>query len=503
MSSEYLKICEGDAVQFTIHDIIGSSVAVLGSPGSGKSNTNARIIEQIRPFVPVHILDIHNEYYGLAEKFEFLRVGKGKDDGTPPLHIEAGVGQAAEIAEYAYTNGLSVIVQMLYMSPDERLEFTHLYCQKLWELNLIPKKPLAVLLEEAHNFIPQMGANTPALVQLKQFASEGRKFGFTVILSSQRAVKVHNDVLGDCGFAFLQKANIHADFQQYGGMTPYSTSEIKAMFLGKKRGEGMQRGEALIKFMHNGDTIFERAHVLMRETFHVGKTPGLDVVPKVELKMTDTKVVEQLQTLLVKAAEENKPEDKSADKIEAENVLIAKLREELKTAMNTVVSKNQTIKLLQDEIKLLKKPPAPAPVQQTLPTIKTVNVPASIPVPVKDWDGRSELATTRQLNKEKRQFEAIMTDIRNFRKQHKVVLTYLTQREDFPIDERTLAKNTAYSLQTLRLKPLVDAGWVKRTLNQNHTLYLYQSKVRDKFKTMFPALDVDELIKPILSLEKV
>ncbi len=48
-------------LELSAQDFIGTSVAVLGSPGMGKSNTSALLMEQLRPHFPFHILDTHNE----------------------------------------------------------------------------------------------------------------------------------------------------------------------------------------------------------------------------------------------------------------------------------------------------------------------------------------------------------------------------------------------------------------------------------------------------------
>lgn len=257
-------------------DFIGSRVAILGSSGNGKTNTLALILEHILSILPFTIFDPHNEYYGLAEQFEFLRVGKNapahlaEEDDSPPVHIEAGPDQAADIAEMAFKKRISVLVQMQYMDEDERLEFVYNYCAKLWELKN-PRKPYGVVLEEAQNFIPETKALTEALKMLKRFALEGRKFGITLILSSQRCAEISKTVLAMCRVAFLHGVDILADVTAYAGMLPITLAETKKIAL------GLGTGECIVKVKRNGPAQFHyKVRMCQRKTLHVGETPTVD-----------------------------------------------------------------------------------------------------------------------------------------------------------------------------------------------------------------------------------
>lgn len=279
-------------------DFIGSRVAILGSSGNGKTNTLALILEYILAVLPFTIFDPHNEYYGLAEKYEFLRVGQNapphlaEEDDSPPVHIKVGPDQAADIAEMAFKKRISVLVQMQYMTEDERLEFVFNYCAKLWELKS-PRKPYGVVLEEAQNFIPETKALTPALKQLKQFALEGRKFGISIILSSQRCAEVSKTVLAQCRIAFLHGVDILADATAYAGMLPINVTETKKIAL------SLGTGECIVKIKRNGPAQFYyKVRMCQRKTLHVGETPTVSEEHTANLRLVDESLVGEFKSAL-------------------------------------------------------------------------------------------------------------------------------------------------------------------------------------------------------------
>lgn len=282
-----LNIDTNGVLKLELESLIGQRVACLGSSGSGKSNTVAVLVEEIAPYVPVTIFDVHDEYWGLCERYPFIRAGVG-----PGVDVQAKAEQAADLAKYSFEQRVSVLVNMLYMGEDERLDFVHTYCQELWRLNLAAKKPYVVVLEEAHNFIPQGGAKTPALKQLRQFAAEGRKFGFTVIMASQRSSKLNKDLLAECELAFLHRVNILNDAQAYQGMLPYSLTDTKAKVY------SLRTGEVITKWREDGNVHFDQVQIRRRYTLHVANTPGSTPQSLPTLQQVDSTIIDDLKKAL-------------------------------------------------------------------------------------------------------------------------------------------------------------------------------------------------------------
>jgi hypothetical protein len=66
-------------------------------------------------------------------------------------------------------------------------------------------RPVFLVLEEAHNFIPSGPEQGNAARWIKRIASEGRKFGIFLVLVTQRPYKVHQDTLSQCGSQVIMR----------------------------------------------------------------------------------------------------------------------------------------------------------------------------------------------------------------------------------------------------------------------------------------------------------
>jgi DNA helicase HerA-like ATPase len=66
-------------------------------------------------------------------------------------------------------------------------------------------RPIFIVLEEAHNFVPAGKDEGRAGWWLKRVASEGRKFGIFLVLVTQRPYRVHQDTLSQCGSQIIMR----------------------------------------------------------------------------------------------------------------------------------------------------------------------------------------------------------------------------------------------------------------------------------------------------------
>lgn len=481
-SSDVLQLDVDGKLGLTVQSFIGQRTAILGSSGGGKTNTLALILEKVLPFMPTVIFDQHDEYWGLCEQFEILRVGKSEMS-----QIKAGPEQAIQIAEISHSKRMSVLVEMLDMSRAERQDFVELYCTHIWELNKRSKLPYGIVLEEAQNFIPE-GRTTPAQELMKQFALEGRKFGFSIFISTQRSAEVSKTILAQCGLAFLHGVDIYPDVQAYAGMLPFTAAETKKIAL------NLAVGQCIVKIKHDGPAKFlHPVKMLRRETFHVGDTPTLDEEAP-PLRAVDSELLQELQALLTPPpfpsvtlpASDEGEQYKVAHDAHVDS-FIKDLRRQLEEA--------------QDAIERMKR--QPVAVRQELPAVDMTQHIAA-PEPYSQWDGRTELATTRSRNRQTNQFAALLSDIRRAEKMHRLILVYLTQRENLEIGERDLARNTAYSrssLESHRPVAFERQGLIKRVMRGG--IYVYQSTARRFIKANYPDLDEDALVEQICKLEKV
>jgi DNA helicase HerA-like ATPase len=66
-------------------------------------------------------------------------------------------------------------------------------------------RPVFLVLEEAHNFVPSGKDDGRAGWWIKRIASEGRKFGIFLVLVTQRPYRVHQDTLSQCGSQIIMR----------------------------------------------------------------------------------------------------------------------------------------------------------------------------------------------------------------------------------------------------------------------------------------------------------
>jgi DNA helicase HerA-like ATPase len=95
--------------------------------------------------------------------------------------------------------------------------------------------PLLTVVEEAHNFAPQQGKAFSSKI-MRTVASEGRKFGFGLLVVSQRPAKIDKNVLSQCGTQLILKVTNPNDLRAIGnsveGLTQSSLDEIQRLPVG-------------------------------------------------------------------------------------------------------------------------------------------------------------------------------------------------------------------------------------------------------------------------------
>ncbi|MEM4950197.1 MAG: ATP-binding protein, partial [Thermoplasmatales archaeon] len=97
------------------------------------------------------------------------------------------------------------VIEMKGLPPDVQELVVQRLLYSLFESRKKEKiPPLLVVVEEAHNFAPQQGKAFSSKI-MRTVASEGRKFGFGMLVVSQRPAKVDKNVLSQCGTQLILK----------------------------------------------------------------------------------------------------------------------------------------------------------------------------------------------------------------------------------------------------------------------------------------------------------
>ena len=259
MSNNYLAIDREGKLKFSPHDIVGKSIAILGIRGSGKTNTAAVLAEEIlKSNLPVLIIDPDSEYWSLREKFDVLIVGKSQHSDI----ILNNLSKLDIIGEYSLKNNVSVILDISEYKISETVEGLYRLFESVWSVSFKIRKPYFIILEEAHEFIPQF-RSTDLKDVLSRIALRGRKRGLSIILVSQRSAKVDKDVLTQSEILFLHKVTHPADIKVYSEILPLRYNDVLSLV------SKLTTGECIVYY--NG--IMRTVKIRLRETFHPGFTP--------------------------------------------------------------------------------------------------------------------------------------------------------------------------------------------------------------------------------------
>ncbi|MFP3218390.1 ATP-binding protein [Acidianus sp.] len=207
-------------------ELVRKCIAILGIRGSGKSNT-AKILgkELIKEGFPLVVIDPDGEY-----------------DFQEALRIEDFNLDPEVVAKDVLERKRSLIIDMNEWN-DEAFNFLFKFLDSFWNLSKIYRTNVFLVIEEAHEFIPQ-GERTKISEEITRLALRGRKRGIGMIMISQRSARVNKDVLTQSEVYFLHKVVHPVDLKVYREILPLKAKEVADVV------KSLDVGEAL--FYMNG-----------------------------------------------------------------------------------------------------------------------------------------------------------------------------------------------------------------------------------------------------------
>ena len=492
-----LNIDSSNTVQIQTQTLVGRSVAVLGITGSGKTNTAAVLIEELLSNdLPLTVVDIEGEYWGLKEKFEVLVAGRSQH-----AELEVGPNNAAQLAEISLKRGISIILDLSDFTQDEASEFLTQYFTSLWTASTSAKQPYQIVLEEAHEFVPQ-GIRTPLKQVLTRIALRGRKRGLGIILVSQRSAKVEKDVLTQTSLLFLHKVVHPIDLKVYKDLIPLPTAQVEDMI------RKLQPGEAVVVYNHQEHVV----QIRHRHTFHVGSTPTHDTVKQPKLRRIDDVMLRELRALIV-----NTKNGESNKDVHAKLILRIRELEEL------AVSKDAEIQRLKEQVDLLSKlsisierlsegvqlshPQTLAVDQAIIRQVITgdegngsVSSAANISTSELKTDSVSlfELSLTPM---EQRKLNSLINRIQKLPKLQRSVLRLLTEHEGTTMTIPMIASWLSLKESTIRSRPPHDLLKMRLiTRVRGRRGYKYASTISYFLQTEFPQVESTLLLRRLFEL---
>ncbi len=131
--------------------------------------------------------------------------------------------------------GKAVVLDMRGIPPEHQDLIVSKICNELFELRKLGEVPPGmIVLEEAHNFIPERGfGKSVSTSVLRTIASEGRKFGLGLMVISQRPARVDKNVISQCNTQIILRVtnpnDINAIKKGVEGITAEMVDEIKRL----------------------------------------------------------------------------------------------------------------------------------------------------------------------------------------------------------------------------------------------------------------------------------
>ncbi len=343
----------------------GIRIGMFGGSGSGKSYNNALVAEQfLTQGGTVVIFETRSEFQTLKEKFSDILVVGGvynKDIDFVPLKPKS-------YAKAVVEDGISMIFYTTDVDDERKLiEFISAFLKHLLRLNELHKRPILIIVEEAHEYAPRTvrGHESPPWVfarmtrAFKVTSREGRKLNIVLVVSTQRPQELD--------FTIRQLANITF----YGLFSSQDITYINKECLAPIRKTGVEIDETELLALKMGQWLIVYRKTAMyitvtqpRMTKHGADTPKLEYVAP--LREETGKSVETLSKEIqeaLKQAEEEESELKKAKReikrlegvIEEKERKIQSLDTALTVAskLEVVTSDSEQVKILKDEVQRL------------------------------------------------------------------------------------------------------------------------------------------------------
>lgn len=252
-----------DEYAFPVSDLLTGRGAVFGKSGSGKSNTASVLAEELLECgLPIVIVDVEGEYWGLAERYDVRYAGT-----TPGADVTIATENVEELVSTVLEGNEPLVLDVSGVPDVEATDaFLSSYVSRLFERENRLRKPCLLFVEEIHEFLPQTGRRGAFADVLVTVAKRGRKRGLGLCGLSQRPAAVDKEFITQC------------DWIAWHRLTWENDTRVVEKILGSAAAEPVTEladGEALV--MTDWDETLTRVQFQRKRTFDAGGTPDLSV----------------------------------------------------------------------------------------------------------------------------------------------------------------------------------------------------------------------------------
>lgn len=294
------------------------TAAFFGTRGSGKTYAAGKMVEAFHDGgVQVVVVDPVGVWYGLRLAADGR--GRGLDipvfggiHGDVPLEPTAG----ELVAKLVVERRTSVVLDVSMFTLGQQHKFVLAFSTALFNLKKASRSPIAVVFDEAHEFVPQNPgpAEFEMLGAVRRLWKMGRNFGIGVSLISPRPAEVNKGVVNLTERMYCGRLKGAQDRKALEGWASAQDADMDAL-------DGLAHlpsGE-LLYWSEKGT---ERVHFLPKRTFDSSKTPEAgDVRPAASLPKIDLEEVRVAMAATIEEAKANDPKALRAEIAHLKHVL--------------------------------------------------------------------------------------------------------------------------------------------------------------------------------------
>ncbi|HEY0076837.1 MAG TPA: DUF87 domain-containing protein [Abditibacteriaceae bacterium] len=188
--------------------LIVSRLLIQANSGAGKSLALRALLEGTHGRIPQIIFDPEGEFASLRERFPYILAGKEGD-------VPTTVATAPLLCRRLLEVGTSCVIDLYELTMPDRRKYVRAFLEELMALPRELWKPLLVVIDEAHIFMPERGSgeaeSTEAVIRL---ATQGRKRGFCLVAATQRLSKVHKDGAAELLNKMIGRTSLDVDIKR-------------------------------------------------------------------------------------------------------------------------------------------------------------------------------------------------------------------------------------------------------------------------------------------------
>lgn len=303
----------GPGLHCDIDRLVASRLLVQANSGGGKTRTLRRLLEQTHGKLQHLIIDPEGEYHTLRERYDYILAAPAGGD------VVAHPRTAKLLAERLLQLGVSAILDIFELNPDDRVLFVQRFLDALVNAPRDLWHPALIVLDEAHVYCPE-GKENASTTAVKAMASRGRKRGFCLVPATQRLAKLSKDVAAECNNKLIGRCTLDVDIKR-------AAEELG--FTSKAEQQGLRQLEPG-QFYAYGPAFDVKAPVLVLvgevKTSHpeagqkaAPPPPPTDKVRKVLAQLADLPAeAEQRERSISELRKDNADKDRRIKQLEAE-----------------------------------------------------------------------------------------------------------------------------------------------------------------------------------------